>query len=376
MPQPSFPIDQRPCLPARTDGPPRLYSLAELLLDAHRITDLALPLAPATSALLRMLAVMAARITGLDNPDLSLADWNTHRGRLLREGRGFAPAAVHRYLARCHLDLFDPHLPLLQDPRLATQCPHPSGINTLILGRPAGNNLVWLSPHTDTDPRPVPVPTALWHLLIQHAYGPAGQCTPRTLGATVIGRASAGPLRSTLSFHPHGTTLFETLLLHQSPYRGTGQSVPDRCPWEEAALPDPAAVPPPVTWPGRLLAGRSRHAVLLVPDQDGTTVTDAYLTWATQHPRYPATDPYLIIHTDPAKPAHRRDTPRRADAARAVWRDLDALLLADDESGTVRRPAVFDTLNDLPDPARRRTTGRRPRPGRQRSLAAHPERTR
>jgi CRISPR system Cascade subunit CasA len=158
----------------------------------------------------------------------------------------------------------------------------------------------------------------------------------------------AGPLRSTISFHPLGRTLCETLLLHLAKFSGDWQDAEDACPWEEPAPPDPQRAPPPVTWPGRLLTGRSRHAVLLLPTQDGRAVADAYLTWATQHPRLEATDPYLIIHTDPEAPVEKRRTPRRADADRAVWRDLDALLLAGDETSTVRRPQVFDTLNDLP----------------------------
>jgi CRISPR system Cascade subunit CasA len=110
-----------------------------------------------------------------------------------------------------------------------------------------------------------------------------------------------------------------------------------------------------VTWPKRLLTGRSRHAVLLVSNQDGSAATDCYLTWATQHPAYPATDPYLIIDTRTRDQAKDRDQPRRADADRGEWwRDIDALLLSGDETATQRRPTVFGTLNDLPQTVRAR----------------------
>ncbi|MFE9068476.1 type I-E CRISPR-associated protein Cse1/CasA [Streptomyces violaceusniger] len=351
---PAYPVDLRPCIPVHMAGRHQALGLREVLIQAHRIDDLALPLPPAHSALLRLLTAITAELTGLDDANLSLEEWHERRTDLLTSGRGLKAQDVHDYCDASALDLYNPHRPLLQDPRLAAQCTKTSGINKLVFGRPAGNNLAWLSPHTDIAPHPVPSDEAFWHLLIQHYYGAAGRCTTRSAGPHTSGRATAAPLRSTLSFHPQGATLLETLLLHQFPYRGGPQHAPDTCPWQEPEPPDPVNPPPPVTWPKRLLTGRSRHAVLLVPNADGSAATDAYLTWATQHPAYPATDPYLIIDTHTRAKAEQRDSPRRADADRALWRDLDALLLAGDESSTQRRPAVFDTLNDLPAPVRAR----------------------
>jgi CRISPR system Cascade subunit CasA len=151
-----------------------------------------------------------------------------------------------------------------------------------------------------------------------------------------------------MSFHPLGRTLLETLLLGVPPLTAEDNPVADACPWEEALPPDPMAPPVAVTWPGRLLTGRSRHAVLLVPNHDGSAVTNAYLTWATQQPRLEATDPYLIYDTHPKAPVEHRRSPRHAQAGRAVWRDLDALLLAGDETPHTTRPAAYTTLNDLP----------------------------
>ncbi|SCF71069.1 CRISPR system Cascade subunit CasA [Streptomyces sp. MnatMP-M17] len=109
-----------------------------------------------------------------------------------------------------------------------------------------------------------------------------------------------------------------------------------------------------MTWPGRILTGRSQHALLLVPGHDGSCVRDVYLTWATERPPLPTTDPYLVVHTNAnAKPELRR-YPRRADADKAWWRELDALLLAPDERRAFRRPQIFDTLNDLPEHVRTR----------------------
>lgn len=333
----------------------RQVGLRELFLDAHTIDDLAMPVAPAASGLLRIAAVITARITALDDPQLSADQWNARRRTLLSLPDGFNSTAVNAYFdneAHC-FEVFDPVRPWLQDPLLASQCKAPSGINKLVFGRPAGNNLVWMSPHHDLDPVPVPTAQALQHLLIHHYYGACGGGTPRTVGRRAprhVGGRS-GPLRSTVSFHPLGRTLYETLLA-QIPQLTGEQTGTDLCPWEDPAPPAPDGPPAPMTWPGRILTGRSQHALLLVPGPDGSYVRDVYLTWATERPPLPATDPYLVIHTNGnAKPALRR-YPRRADADKAWWRELEALLLAPDERRAFRRPQIFDTLNDLPDPVR------------------------
>ncbi|MFJ4031491.1 type I-E CRISPR-associated protein Cse1/CasA [Streptomyces griseoluteus] len=340
-------LAEQPWIPAHTQGALTGYGLRGLLLDAHRIDRLALPIPPAESALLRLLTAVTARISGLDDPDMPAEQWHDTRRRLLAQGR-FDEPAVNSYLDKWIWELFHPTRPFLQDPALARQCTKTSGVNKLVFGRPAGNNLAWLSVHTDTRPQPVPAAQAAWHLLLWHYYGPSGTCSSRTVGATTAGQLRAGPLRGALSFHPQGHTLFETLLLSQTPYRGLGQSEEDLCPWEEAGPPDPLRPPAEITWPGRLLTARSRHALLLVADPNHRHAVDAYVTWATLERPLPATDPFVITLTDPTKEADRRDTVRRADRHRGAWRDLDALLLAGDETTGVRRPEVFTDLNEWP----------------------------
>ncbi|KAB1987469.1 type I-E CRISPR-associated protein Cse1/CasA [Streptomyces triticiradicis] len=348
MPDPLYATDKEPCIPVRfLDGHQESLGWRNVLLRAHEINDLALPLPPAASAALRILVAITARLARLDDPELSAGEWAARRRTLLKEPNGFDADAVHAYFDAYIWDLFDPRRPFLQDPRLAVQCDERAGVNKLVFGRPEGNNLAWLSPHTDTDPQPVPCDQALWHLLIHHFYGAAGQWKVRTVGGKRSAGAKAGPLRSTISFHPLGRTLYETLLAGLPKPADDWPEAEDHCPWEEPELPSAAAPLPPVTWPGRLLTGRSRHAILLIPSPDGQQVTDAYMTWATQT-SLPATDPYLIHHVDPKKAVAQRHKARRADADRALWRDLDALLLASDESATVQRPTAFAALNDLP----------------------------
>ncbi|MGW1684306.1 type I-E CRISPR-associated protein Cse1/CasA [Streptomyces albidoflavus] len=366
---PSFHLTTQPCIPVRTgdEAGSRLLSLRQVFVEAHHILDLALPMPPAQSGLLRLFTALTARLTGLDDPGLSRSAWTRRRRELLNTGTGFDPEKADAYFDAHVFDLFDAQRPFLQDPRLRTQCVKRAGVNALAWDRPAGNNLVWRSGgHSDLTPYPLPAHEAFWHLVIHHYYGASGRCSTRTVPGSTLPRdpgLTAGPLRSTLSFHPQGATLFETLLLHLTPCpddpddEDAWTPAADACPWEED-LPDPLAPLPPATWPGRLLTGRSRHALLLIPDADGSHVTDAYLTWAHAHPRQPAIDPHHIIDTQPGKDAAHRSRPRHAESARALWRDLDALLLAGDEHSASRRPAVFNTLNDLPPDVQARLTVR------------------
>ncbi|MGW7529823.1 type I-E CRISPR-associated protein Cse1/CasA [Streptomyces sp. NPDC054783] len=352
---PLYATDKERCIPVLfLDGRQEYLGWRDVLIHAHTIEDLALPLPPAASAAQRILVALAARVTGLDDPEMSVGEWAARRRALLKDPNGFDAEAVHRYFDAHIWDLFHPQRPFLQDPRLTVQCSERAGVNKLVFGRPEGNNLAWLSAHTDTDPQPVPSERALWHLLMHHYYGASGQCSIRTVDGHAVGNAKAGPLRSTLSFHPLGRTLYETLLAGLPKPAEPWPDAKDLCPWEEP-LPDPGSPPPPVTSPARLLTGRSRHALLLIPSPDGRNVTDAYVTWANQT-RLPAADPYLIHRVFPQKPLDERYQPRRADADRALWRDLDALLLAGDEASTkkdfVQRPEAFTTLNDLPPEAR------------------------
>jgi CRISPR system Cascade subunit CasA len=357
LPPPTTPFSaaDNPWIDVRTGCQYDQVGLRSLFLDAHRIDDLALPQPPAASALLRIAVAITARITGLDDPELTASQWNALRRSRLEEGR-FDPHAVHTYFDQHSWDVFDPTRPWLQTPSLRTQCDHSTGINAFVPGRPAGNNLAWFSPHGHHTAEPVPTAEALQILLIHHYYGRAGTGTPRTLSSATSKKQTSGPLRSSVSFHPLGRTLHETLLVGVPAFTGDDQPPgADACPWEEAALPGPQATPTPVTWPGRQLTGLSRHAILLVPGDDNTTVTDAYITWATQDPKPITTDPYLAYRIIPeTKNVARRRTLYRADASRAWWRDLETLLLAPDEHGTHRRPVIFDTLNDLPEPVRRR----------------------
>ncbi|MGW0995316.1 type I-E CRISPR-associated protein Cse1/CasA [Streptomyces sp. NPDC002523] len=349
-----YDLRDEPWIPVRSaSGEAVRLGLRDVFKRAHEITDLELPVAPAAAGLLRILAAMTARIcrdgdaalgdTGIAE---NIRDWQLLRRRVLRRGR-FAPDAVDAYFdAQApggRFDLFDAERPFLQDPRLVNQCvgakgePNTSGVNKLIFGRPTGVNGAVLFGHfTDMSPVPVPAAEAAWHLIAQLYFGPSGQCTPRRITEHRTGSTDAAPLRKTLSYFAWAPDLFTTLVLAvPSPDVEADWEARDACPWEED-LNSPLQQLASPTWPGRLLTGRFRHAALLVPSEDRKSVTDAYLTWATHEPAPAVRDPYLILD-------RRHDggfQPREADGSRALWRDLDSLLLKTNRRDAQRPPSL------------------------------------
>ncbi|MBP2477612.1 CRISPR system Cascade subunit CasA [Crossiella equi] len=339
---PTYDLLERPWIPVRRLGQADvdLVGLRELFTHAHELADLAVPLPPAAAGLWRVLYALTARIA-----DLRPQEWLDQRLDLLDQGH-FDPEDIEAYCGKHAgaFDLFGPR-PWMQEPTLRQQCPAPSGINKLVFGRPTGSNQVWFGHFTDARPEPVPTPEAIQHLLIQHYYGPSGRCTARKAGDGQLANSTKGILRSTLSYHPVGDTLFESLLLGlPSPGDDPGGQPDDLCPWERTQPLDPLGRPPYPSWPGGLLTGRSRHAVLLLPDATGANVIDAYVTWAWREPGADVPDPYLIYQLSKENNLYGR----RAEIERGLWRDLDALLRHTSLGSQPRRPQVFDGLKELP----------------------------
>ncbi|MFE9426470.1 type I-E CRISPR-associated protein Cse1/CasA [Kitasatospora sp. NPDC006697] len=357
---PSFNLFDEPWLPVRwrddTQGPaPEAVGLQQLLLRSHEITQIAIALPPALSALYRILYAITARITALDEADPG--NWRKRRLDVCDRG-SLDPAAVTEFAQRHHarFDLFDAKHPFLQDPRLAHECDpqNTAGVNKLITTRPSGNNHSWFRHGSDAAPDLPSADQAALHLLVWHYYGPSGRCSSRTVGAEKAANMLAGPLRSTLSYHPEGGTLFETLLAGLTQPESIVSRAADLCPWERDEQPDPVTGLPELSGPCSELTSRSQHAVLLVPDADGQHVRDAFITWAYRRKVPRVGDPYLIWQTS----KDGNPYPRPADSGRALWRDLDALLLQNPSgSAQPQRPAVFRTAFDISDDLRVRALG-------------------
>ncbi|MGW3183735.1 type I-E CRISPR-associated protein Cse1/CasA [Kitasatospora sp. NPDC001119] len=354
--EPWIPVRWRDDVPTGDNEPPRpdAVGLRLLLLHAHEIERIAVALPPALSALYRVLYAITARLTGLDaalpRPGDTRAegeDWSERRVALADDG-SFDPDDVETFAAewRHRFDLFDPQRPFLQDPRLAGQCDpaNTAGVDKLVTTRPSGNNHAWFR-HVDSTAPDLPSSAeAVLHLLVWHYYGPSGRCSSRTVDGTSTANSKAGPLRSTLSYHPEGESLFVTLLAGLPEPGAAVRREEDLCPWERTQLPDPGGAPPVLAGRCSELTARSQHAVLLVADGGGERVRDAFITWSSLHKIPRDGDPYLIWQTSKEGNSY----PRPADSGRALWRDLDALLLKEpDGVAQPRRPKVFSTAVEV-----------------------------
>ncbi|WP_345669991.1 type I-E CRISPR-associated protein Cse1/CasA [Streptomyces similanensis] len=360
--EPLVPVRWAPGADGRSDPLPARVGLRELLLRSHEIETLAVPDAPAHSALLRVLYALAARVTGLDEAKDGPDDWLMRREEILAGGR-LPEKGIDAYLARCRerFFLFDPvprGRPWMQDPRLKDQCDAAStaGVNKLVVTRPAGNNHAWFRHASDAVPDLPTVSEALLNLLTWHYYGPSGRCSAREVNGVTSASAKAGPLRTSLSYHPQGDTLLQTLLAGLVPPARETDAGRDLCPWEWDELPDPEGPPPALTGPCSKLTAASMHALLLIPDTaDGTRVRDAYITWAYRTGRAARPDDdYLIWQISKQGNTY----PRLADSGRALWRDLDALLLIDPPGvAQPRRPTVFEWALEVSPDLRVRALG-------------------
>ncbi|WP_177239620.1 type I-E CRISPR-associated protein Cse1/CasA [Streptomyces monashensis] len=325
-------------VPGATEGTTAVVGLRPLFAAAHLLADLDVQEPPLEAMWRRVLAAIALRVGGLDISQGQA--WLDTREDLLAQGR-FDTSRIAEYFdpSPQRWRLYGGPRPFLQDPRLADEGGDLAPPGRLVMSRPSGANAVW----TDSTPQDVPVKAAdaIGWLLAWRGYGPSGTGGTRKHGGRSSHIAKAGPYRALISYFPHDPeSLFTTLVLSvPEPSSWPTNPGPDLAPWEREDLPDPLAVAPPCG-PASLLAGRTAHAVLLTGDDMGSTV-GCQVTWGTTTDLPAATDPYVI----------ERDTggPVRASRSRAVWRDLDALLLHQrpGDKNTCRRPAVFDHLAEL-----------------------------
>ncbi|WP_181764128.1 type I-E CRISPR-associated protein Cse1/CasA [Streptomyces albidus (ex Kaewkla and Franco 2022)] len=341
-----YPLTSKPWIGVRwrsdQHGQPAV-GLRDLLVHSHRIAGLTVGPTPALSALYRILYALTARVTGLDEARKGRDDWLDRRNEVLDSG--IEAQRVDDYLSS-HAESFDlfGSRPFLQDPRLAQECPKTAGVNKLLFGRSAGNNHSWFGHHRDEAPHAPKASEAALHLLMWLYYGPSGRCGTRIVEQTSAADVSAGPLRSSLSFHPEGSSLLQTLLAGLVPPEISDRAETDLCPWELNELPDPLSAPESGSGPCSRLTSGWQHAVLLVPDAGGEMVTDAYVTWARRKKLPRADDAYLIWQTSQQGNLY----PRPADSGRALWRDLDALLLTKPTGSTQpHRPPVLASTAEL-----------------------------
>ncbi|BCL28556.1 type I-E CRISPR-associated protein Cse1/CasA [Streptomyces aurantiacus] len=363
MPTSIYNLFDEPWIPIRwapdaSGDRPEQVGLRDLLLRSGDITALAVADPPAHSALLRILYALTARVTRLDEagPD----DWGMRRVEILETGqlpRGGVDSYITDHRRRFFLSDPEGRRPWMQDARLAEQCDadKTAGVNKLIVTRPAGNTHAWFRHGSDAQPDLATASEAVLSLLVWHYYGPSGRCSAREVNGVKTASTTAGPLRTALSYHPEGSSLFETLLAGLVQPEQTVRREDDLCPWEWDELTDPDKAPPTPTGPCSRLTACSQHALLLVPDENNPElVRDAYITWAYRNGRIPRDDNYLIWQISQQNNRY----PRPADSRRALWRDLDALLLKEPPGmAQPQRPRVFEYASEVSEELRVRALG-------------------
>ncbi|AYN40147.1 type I-E CRISPR-associated protein Cse1/CasA [Streptomyces dangxiongensis] len=328
-------------VPGAEPGGRREVGLRKVLAAAHLVADVEVTNPAVESMLRRLLTALAVRAGGLDVPDLDA--WEDRFDALLVAGR-FDADAVHAYFDkwRHRFDLYDGQWPFLQDPRLATECSRQAPPGKLVMPRPSGSNQPWL----DRTPQQVPVPSgeALGWLLAWRGYGPSGTGAQRQHGGVNSKNMKAGPLRSLVSFHPLGESLFTSLVLSCPPPAGGEDPAQDLAPWEREEPEDPL-LPSPARGPVSLLIGRTAHHVLLSPDETGAEASGCWVAWGTRADLPPARDPFVI---DRAKGG-----PVRASWRRSLLRDFDAFIHAKDPAAAGTKgqilPAWLSVFADLPE---------------------------
>ncbi|MEV5606407.1 type I-E CRISPR-associated protein Cse1/CasA [Streptomyces sp. NPDC052299] len=343
-------------------GPPYV-GLRTLFLRAGEIRALLVAEAPAHSALLRLLYALTARIAALD--EAGPGSWGDRREKILEQGSfeqsielsGGRKAGIAGYFDQWthRFDLFDRDRPWLQDPRLPDQCDRnqTAGIHKLVMSRSAGNNHSWFGHWSHAELVLPHLSQSALSLLTWHYWGAPGALSRRKVGRVSHHYAKASPLRAALSYHPECDNLFLTLLAGLTPPDGDVSRQTDLCPWEREDLPDPLKPMPAPKGPCSRLTACSQHALYLVAAEDGERTADAYITWAYDAERIRPQDDYLIW--DIGKDGET--FPRLARSSRALWRDIDALLLKQLDDASPIQPKVMDHAFDVSEYLRVRALG-------------------
>ena len=263
---------------------------------------------------LRLLAAIAYRLTGLDDPALDNDAFAERQTAALAAGR-FDPETVDEYLDRHHNRLWllggpPGTTPFAQDPALAPVPPKQPA--KAVAQWSSGNNAL-LGPHADTttiDPA-----TAAQQLLAIRGYSYGGLHTkhPEHPGQ---GAFNGAPLRGTMSVHPVGLTLAATLIAHLVPLPGGDTEFGEPF-WEQPPPHNPTA--PPTSRAGMLeqITGRQDKTMLYHGDSrqiTGFTIAEG----PGVHPALFCADPYIVHTADGER--------RKPKPGKAFWRESEGLL--------------------------------------------------
>nr|NLI49636.1 type I-E CRISPR-associated protein Cse1/CasA [Propionibacterium sp.] len=314
-------------------------SLADALIDGHRLKGLSLEQPLAVLPIVRIMAALVLRVFQPTTGNIQ---------RLWDAGQ-FSADPVRRYLVECRdrFELFHPDHPFLQVGGLLPASGPPKGTSGLLLQVATGNNVPLFSPYTEADTIPLSPADALLGLLVTLGWDTAGIKTgaagdPRVSGGKTAGNPT-GPLGQLGAVLPLGRNLFETILLNVP----LGPQVDgDRPTWERDLSPvwevrQPIGPMEWLTWPSR--------RVRLVPDPTGESVVAAVIAAGDRVSFTPMFEPHTRWRATKGDVVAQR--PRRWPPGTQAWRGLDTLLtLAHLDSDVAHDagapPRLIDQLRD------------------------------
>lgn len=271
---PFFDLAVEPWIPVVRDGSVVLVGLRQLLVEAHRFSDLALPNPLLRAAMRRYLEALTVDLVRRD----TRADVEVWEDRHV-ENEGFAAGLVEHLLAthREHLWLWHPVSPFLQNQRLATDLSKPQvdkPAQELVLHLPTSSSAAWWVKADE----PLLVgglsaaETARW-VVVRWFYAVNGNSAAQAVpGGTVISQ-SGGAFAETVAtithaFRVDGISLFRSLLRGIPASLQNGDAAGELC-WLDMQRPRPNADP-------AYQATMNASAILLA-SRDAVGATVAYL---------------------------------------------------------------------------------------------------
>lgn len=337
---------------------PETLGLADVLHSASNITEIVVGLPTQWPALLRQL-LLPGVVHALGAPA-------NHREWAAKFAQGGFSAAeldkLDEYLDeyRHSFDLFHSETPFAQVAELHTAKGETKGSGLLVATEATGNNVPLFSARTEGGPPQLTPPEAVLWLLHAHCWDTAAIKTgavgdPMVKSGKTTGNPT-GPLGQLGVVIPVGRNLYETLLLNTpigvQQRLGTPQWTRRIGPaWESRAAHGLLDL---WTWQAR--------RIRLYPEQtpDGIRVTRVLVAAGDRLTLTPDGEPHTAWRTDTAAKGAKKTTkkassstkptlqrPLRHTPGKAIWRGMNALLAAADDTASFHTSELLDQIGGL-----------------------------
>jgi len=299
-------------------------SLLDVIAQAHAIKEIRASFPIITGALYLFLLAFVKNILAPETDE----DWVR-----LWDQKQFSPAVFEHYAEKWkpRFDLFDPHHPFYQDPRIGQRdqdlkklgkgkTPEPKLLSGLLMHLATGNNATLFDHSFDDRPVSYSLAEAAQLLLMIQAYS---LCGTSVASISVDKYYKDAPFSRGILFINKGENLFETLLLNTTieEFPALGHPHDDKPAWESddpyySERHSPIGMVDFLTWQSRRLK--------LLPDLRGNSIKISEVFSAPGHEMLVEN---LFFHNKLDTDGKKQVTkPLRFGRARSLWRDSGAFL--------------------------------------------------